>query len=72
MCSMCASNQQRQDPYRILSIDIKRAYLFAPAARPMFIQIPLEDYEIGDEQRVGKVNLSLYGTRDAAQNWTKE
>ena len=32
----------------------------------------MEDYEAGDEERVGKLNLSLYGTRDAAQNWAKE
>ena len=72
MCSLCASNQWRKDPYRILSIDIKRAYFYAPASRPVFIEIPVEDYEAGDEDRVGKLNLSLYGTRDAAQNWAKE
>ena len=72
MCSLCASNQWRKDPYRILSIDIKRAYFYAPASRPVFIEIPVEDYEAGDEERVGKLNLSLYGTRDAAQNWAKE
>ena len=65
---MCASNQWRRDPYRILSIDIKRAYFYAPASRPIFIEIPMEDYETGDEKRVGKLNLSVYGTRDAAQN----
>ena len=37
MCSLCASNQWRKDPYRILSIDIKRAYFYAPASRPVFI-----------------------------------
>ena len=70
--SICASNQQRSNPYRILSIDIKRAYFCAPATRPVFIEIPVEDYEEGDEGRIGKLNVSLYGTRDAAQNWTKE
>ena len=32
----------------------------------------MEDWEPGDEHRVGKLNLSLYGTRDAAQNWAAE
>ena len=50
MCSLCASNQWRRDPYRILSIDIKRAYFYAPASRPIFIEIPMEDYETGDEK----------------------
>ena len=38
----------------------------------MYIEIPLEDWEPGDEARVAKLNLSLYGTRDAAQNWSAE
>lgn len=72
ICSICANNQRRPDPFRILSIDVKRAYFYAKAQRPMFIEIPVEDYEHGDEHRVGKLNLSLYGTRDAAQNWSQE
>ena len=32
----------------------------------MCIEIP------GDEHRVGRLHLSLYGTRDAAQKWTRE
>ena len=31
-----------------------------------------EDKEEGDQGMVGRLELSLYGTRDAAQNWTKE
>ena len=72
ICSICASNQSRADPYKILSIDVKRAYFYARAARPVFIEIPIEDYEPGDEHNVGELCLSLYGTRDAAQNWAKE
>ena len=29
------------------------------------------DWEPGDEGRVGELQLSLYGTRDAAQNWAE-
>ncbi len=72
MCSLCASNQNRQRPFRMLSIDVKRAYFYAKAQRPVYIEIPIEDYEDGDEKMVGKLNLSLYGTRDAAQNWARE
>ena len=39
---------------------------------PLFIEIPIEDWAQGGEQLVGKLNLSLYGTRDAAMNWTRE
>ena len=34
----------------------------------MYIEIQIEDFEPGDEHMVGR----LYGTRDAAQNWTRE
>ena len=39
--------------------------------RPLFIEIPDEDREDGDEGYVGQLNLSLYGTRDAALNRAK-
>ena len=32
----------------------------------------MEDREPGDEMKVAKLNLSLYGTKDATQNWTEE
>ncbi len=72
LCSMRASNQNRMRPYRIPSIDVKRAYFHAKSQRPVYIKIPAEDFEPGDEGRVGRLNLGLYGTRDAAQNWAKE
>ena len=48
---------------------MSRAYFYAPATRPLFIEIPIEDWNEGDEGMVGQLQLSLYGTRDAAQNW---
>ena len=52
----------------ILSVDVKRAYFYAKSTRPVYVEIPIEDYEPGDTHKVGKLNLSLYGTRDAAQH----
>ena len=72
ICSLCASRQGGPEPYVLMSIDVKRAYFHAKATRPIYIEIPIEDYQEGDERRVGRLNLSLYGTRDAAQNWYKE
>ena len=72
MCAIAASNQRREDPFVIQSVDVKRAYFYAKSTRAIYVEIPIEDYEDGDELRVGKLNLSLYGTRDAAQNWSKE
>ena len=68
ICSMCASNEDTQDPYRIMSVDVRRAYSYAKATRPVYIEIPIEDFEPGDEGKVARLNLSLYGTRDDAQN----
>ncbi len=70
--SICAMHQEDQDVserFVVMSNDVKRAYFHAPATRPVFIMIPDEDKAPGDEHRVGQLNLSLYGTRDAAMNW---
>ena len=37
-----------------------------------YIEIPQENSEQGDEVKVAKLNLSLYGTRDAAINRAKK
>ena len=71
LLSLCASQQKGRNPWRIMAIDVKRAYFYAPATRPLFVHIPKEDREEGDEKMVARLNLSLYGTRDAAMNWTK-
>ena len=36
------------------------------------MEIPTEDWNEGDEGMVGRLELSLYGTRDATQNWSEE
>ena len=38
----------------------------------MFVELPPEDYQPGDEHRCGLLQYILYGTRDAAQNWEEE
>ena len=73
--ALCASNQNAVKPeenYIIMSNDVSRAYFYAPTTRAIYIEIPQEDWEVGDETRVAKLNLSLYGTRDAAMNWAKK
>ena len=68
--SVCASAQRGPQACRVMAIDVKRAYFYAPATRPLFVKIPKEDWEEGDEDKVAWLQLSLYGTRDAALNWT--
>ena len=55
--------------YRELMVnDVSRAYFYAPATRSLFIELPEEDVEAG-EGEVGRLNVCLYGTRDAAREW---
>ena len=49
--------------------DVSRAYFHAEAIRPVYVDFNDEDWSPGDENSCGKLNLSMYGTRDAATNW---
>ena len=53
----------------IMINDISRAFFHAPAKRRVYFQLPIEDKENGDDEMCGRLNYSMYGTRDAAQNW---
>ena len=68
LVAKCAKGQRKANPKRVGLVDVSRAYFYAKCKRPLYIEIPMEDWEAGDEERVGRLNLSLYGTRDAAQN----
>jgi hypothetical protein len=50
-------------------IDVRRAYFHAKARRSVFVELPKEDEEPG---MCGELLQSMYGTRDAAQNWERE
>jgi hypothetical protein len=51
-------------------IDIKKAYFHAKAKRLVYVDLPDEALEPGEKGKVcGRLNYSLYGTRDAANNW---
>ena len=52
--------------------DISRAFFHAPAKRRVYVQLPNEDCNDGDQQFCGRLNFFMYGTRDAAQNWFTE
>ena len=47
-------------------IDVKKAHLFGVMKRAVYIDLPPEDYHPGC---CGRLNYSLYGTRDAANNF---
>ena len=54
--------------------DVARAFFEAPVKREICIELPEEDWEPGDEgfDLVGLLEMSLYGTRDAAANFQEE
>ena len=52
--------------------DVTRAFFYANATRDVHVQLPDEDRVEGEEGMCGKLNYSMYGTRDAAQNWQEE
>ena len=49
--------------------DVRRAYFYAEATRELYVELPKEDAEFGRGDKVGRLRLCLYGTRDAALNW---
>ena len=52
--------------------DVSRAYFYAKAVRPVYVVLPQEDKDAGDEDMCGELVMSMYGTRDAALNWSTE
>ena len=53
----------------MLVMDVKRAFLYAPVTREVFIELPVEALGPGEEGMIGRLLKSMYGTRDAPQNW---
>ena len=51
---------------KLLCVDVSCAYFYAPSRRPVYVKLPEEDDEPG---MCGRLNVSMYGTQDAAANW---
>ena len=69
----CAASQTGSNRKNIITSNhFRRAYFYAPSVRRVFIKIPEEDYEEGDENMCAELDFSMYGTRDAAHNWEIE
>ena len=61
--------QSRRSGLKLDFIDVRRAYFHAKSRRPVYVDLPAEDQSPG---KCGRLNKSMYGTRDAAQNWEFE
>ena len=68
MLSKLASDRNK----KVMYADVSRAYFYARAARAVYVKLPDEDVEEGDEGMCGMLNVSMYGTRDAVLNWATE
>ena len=53
----------------LMSNDVSRAYFYAPATRNIFVELPEEAGH--GPGKCARLLKSLYGTRDAATNWSK-
>ena len=62
----------RKKGVSMMYADVSRAYFYAKAVRPVYVQLSEEEMAEGDEFRCGKLMMSMYGTRDAALNWAFE
>jgi len=71
LIAKCAMGQKSSRPLRIATVDVRRAYFYARAQRTIYVEIPAEDWKAGDEGKIARLEMSLYGTRDAATNWAR-
>ena len=62
-------DQRGPSDKEVMINDVRRAYFNAKVTRDIYIEIPEEDKKEGESDMLGKLNLCLYGTRDAALNW---
>ena len=67
--SMAASGNRGEV---VMVNELGRAFFHANVCREVFVQLAEEDRKLGEERMCGKLNYSIYGTRDAAQNWANE
>ena len=56
---------------KLMTLDVKSAFLYGAARRKIYIELPSADPESGGS-KVGVLYKALYGTRDAPQIWQHE
>ena len=54
---------------KLMVLDVKRAFLHGIATRTIYVELPGEESENG--KYVGRLNRTLYGTRDAPVAWLR-
>eukprot|EP00971_Amphidinium_carterae_P352695 6492705-Amphidinium_carterae.2 len=69
MVSLCMTPMEGEEEYVLQFIDITRAHPHCVMKRDLWIQLPSEDPCSSEQGVCGKLLRSLYGTRDAGQNF---
>lgn len=73
LLSTCASRGRRgPGGHRVLLLDIKKAFLYGRISRNVYIELPEEDPMSESGLYVGKLDKTMYGTRDAPAAWQDE
>lgn len=66
---LASSNGGRAPTDRLMVMDIKRAFLYAPMERLVAVELPEEAKTSRDDTSVGLLLRAMYGTRDAPMQW---
>ena len=53
------------------AFDISRAHFMPKCQRELYVELPEEDRQPGEEDHVGRLNRGMYGFRDASNAWMK-
>ena len=69
---MLLSRVAEKDNQTVLFAGVSRAYVYAKVVCPTFMKPPAKEPGSGEEGLVGKLTMSMYGVRDAAQNLAVE
>ena len=57
---------------KLMYADVSRAYFYAKAVRRVYVVLPPGDTTSEDKDMCGELVMSMYGTRDAALDWSQE
>ena len=72
LMSVAATKRGRRgERYGLMANDVRRAYFYAAASETTYIELIEEDTTVEDLEldRIGVLNLAMYGTRSAAAAW---
>lgn len=70
--SVGTSSETRKKKSCLMDHGIKKGFFHAPAARPLYVAPPLGALAPGEHYVCDKLLKFMYGTRDAALNWSLE